>query len=73
MFSSVKSMGVSGVGGYMVAVEVYISNGLPGFEIVGLPDAAVKGRHQKQRMPLSRQPHDGEPGPGGQEKGGHGL
>ena len=41
MFSRIKSMGVSGVGGYMVAVEVYISNGLPGFEIVGLPDAAV--------------------------------
>ncbi len=42
MFSSIKSFGVSGVGGYGVAVEVYISNGLPGFDIVGLPDAAVK-------------------------------
>ena len=49
MFSRVKSMGVSGVGGYMVAVEVYISNGLPGFEIVGLPDAAVKEARERVR------------------------
>ena len=42
MFSSVKSFGVTGVGGYEVLLEVYISNGLPAFDIVGLPDAAVK-------------------------------
>ena len=52
MFSSVKSMGVSGVGGYMVAVEVYISNGLPGFEIVGLPDAAVKEARERVRAAI---------------------
>ena len=52
MFSRIKSMGVSGVGGYMVAVEVYISNGLPGFEIVGLPDAAVKEARERVRAAI---------------------
>ena len=38
MFSSIKSFGVSGVGGYGVTVEVYISNGMPAFEVVGIAD-----------------------------------
>ena len=42
MFSTVKSFGVTGVGGYEVSVEVYITGGFPRFELVGLPDAAVK-------------------------------
>ncbi len=52
MFSSVRSLGVSGIGGYEVAVEVYISNGLPGFEIVGLPDAAVKEARERVRAAI---------------------
>lgn len=52
MFSSVKSFGVSGVGGYPVAVEVYISNGLPAFDIVGLPDAAVKEARERVRAAI---------------------
>lgn len=52
MFSSVKSFGVSGVGGYEVTVEVYISNGLPAFEIVGLPDAAVKEARERVRAAI---------------------
>lgn len=52
MFSSVKSLGVSGVGGYPVAVEVYISNGLPAFDIVGLPDAAVKEARERVRAAI---------------------
>ena len=42
MFASVRSFGVSGIGGYPVTVEVNITNGLPHFGIVGLPDAAVR-------------------------------
>lgn len=52
MFSSVKSFGVSGVGGYEVSLEVYISNGLPGFDIVGLPDAAVKEARERVRAAI---------------------
>ena len=49
MYSNVRSLGVTGVGGYQVSVEVYISNGLPGFDIVGLPDAAVKESREYKR------------------------
>ena len=52
MFSSVRSFGVKGIGGYEVAVEVYISNGLPGFDIVGLPDAAVKEARERVRAAI---------------------
>lgn len=47
MFSSIKSLGVSGIGGYGVSVEVYISTGLPRFDVVGLPDAAVKESRER--------------------------
>ena len=52
MFSSVKSLGVTGVGGYEVSLEAYISNGLPGFDIVGLPDAAVKEARERVRAAI---------------------
>lgn len=49
MYSKVKSFGVSGVGGYEVSLEVYISGGMPAFDIVGLPDAAVKEARERVR------------------------
>ena len=49
MFARVKSLGISGIGGYGVTVEVDISNGLPAFDIVGLPDAAVKESRERVR------------------------
>lgn len=49
MFSKIRSFGVSGVGGYAVELEVYITNGLPAFDIVGLPDAAVKESRERVR------------------------
>ena len=52
MYSNVKSLGVTGVGGYQVSVEVFISNGLPGFDIVGLPDAAVKESRERVRAAI---------------------
>ena len=42
MICSVKTLGITGISGHLISVECYISNGLPGFDIVGLPDAAVK-------------------------------
>jgi magnesium chelatase family protein len=42
------SHGLSGINGFSVQVEVDISNGLPGYETVGLPDAAV--RESKERV-----------------------
>ena len=52
VFASVKSFGVDGIGGYPVTVEVNISNGLPAFEIVGLPDAAVKESRERVRAAI---------------------
>ena len=49
MYTVVRSLGVSGVGGYEVSVEVNITTGLPVFEIVGLPDAAVKEARERVR------------------------
>ena len=52
MFSCVKSLGVTGIGGYEVSVEVNITNGLPAFELVGLPDAAVKESRERVRAAI---------------------
>ena len=49
MIATINSLGLSGIGGYGVTAEIYISNGLPGFDIVGLPDAAVKEARERVR------------------------
>lgn len=49
MICSVHTLGVNGIRGSSVVAECYISNGLPGFDIVGLPDAAVKEARERVR------------------------
>ena len=49
MIASLNTMCVRGVQGYNISVEFYITNGLPGFEIVGLPDTAVKEARERVR------------------------
>ncbi len=49
MICSVKTVGITGIRGQGVVAECYISNGLPGFDIVGLPDAAVKEARERVR------------------------
>ena len=49
MICSVQTLGISGICGSPVSCECFISNGLPGFEIVGLPDAAVKEARERVR------------------------
>ena len=49
MICSIHTMGVNGIQGNHIVVECYISNGLPGFDIVGLPDAAVKEARERVR------------------------
>ena len=49
MICSVQTLGISGICGSLVTSECYISNGLPGFDIVGLPDAAVKEARERVR------------------------
>ena len=52
MLARVKSHGLAGVGGYTVLVETDISNGLPAYETVGLPDAAVKESRERVRSAI---------------------
>ena len=49
MICSVRTLGVTGIRGMNVVAECYISNGLPAFDIVGLPDAAVKEARERVR------------------------
>ena len=42
MLACVPSAILHGVDGRSVSVEVHVSNGLPGFTVVGLPDSAVR-------------------------------
>ena len=45
-------MSLQGIGGYEVLLEVYISNGLPAFDVVGLPDAAVREARERVRAAI---------------------
>jgi magnesium chelatase family protein len=48
----IKSSGLSGISGLDVAVEVSITNGLPGFVIVGLPDNSVRESRERVRAAI---------------------
>lgn len=52
MLARTISCGISGVNGFLVNVEAFLSNGLPGFEIVGLPSAAVKESRDRIRAAI---------------------
>ncbi len=63
MYAKVKSLGLLGLDAYEVTVECDISQGLPKFDLVGLPDAVVKESRERVRasvkncrlnFPLSR-------------------
>ena len=49
MMTQVRSLGLHGVEGYEVLCECDLSGGLPNFEIVGLPDTAVKEARDRVR------------------------
>ena len=49
MLAKVASCAVIGLDGALVDVEVDVSNGQPGFTIVGLPDAAIQESRERVR------------------------
>ena len=49
MLSCVYSAGLSGIDGYIVTVESDAKKRIPVFELVGLPDAAVKEAKERVR------------------------
>ena len=52
MYAKIRSLGLRGIGGYEVQLELYLSSGLPRFDIVGLPDAAVKEARERVRAAI---------------------
>lgn len=52
MFSKVLSSTLIGIDGFKIIVEVDISQGLPSFDIVGLPDSAVKESKDRVRTAI---------------------
>lgn len=52
MFSKIRSVGLFGIDSYMVGIEADVSGGLPAFDIVGLPDAAIKESRDRVRAAI---------------------
>lgn len=52
MFSKVLSFGLMGIKGFRIDVEVDTSVGLPSYDIVGLPDVAVKESKERVRSAI---------------------
>jgi len=52
MIATIPSASLLGVDGRPVTVEVHVSNGLPGFTVVGLPDAACRESRDRVRAAL---------------------
>ena len=53
MFASLKSFGLCGIDAFTVSVEVDLARGIPAFEIIGLPDAAVKESRDRVKAAFS--------------------
>ena len=52
MIAKIKSCGLFGIDGYIVDVEADVSKGLPAFDVVGLPDKAVKESRERVRAAI---------------------
>ncbi|MBQ1413834.1 MAG: YifB family Mg chelatase-like AAA ATPase [Clostridia bacterium] len=52
MIAVVNSMGYLGIDAYRVRVEADLDNNLPGFDVVGLPDASVKESRDRVRAAM---------------------
>ena len=52
MVCHLLSLGLHGTHGYLVTAECALSGGLPAFDVVGLPDAAVKESRERVRSAI---------------------
>lgn len=57
MIAKILSGAIIGVEGYIVEVEADLSSGLPGFDIVGLPDSSVKESKERVRTAIKNSNH----------------
>lgn len=53
MLAKVESMAVNGIDGYLVQIEVDLGGGMPSFDIVGLPDTAVREARDRVRAAIT--------------------
>lgn len=58
MVSRLYSLGLLGIDSFLVQVEADLSNGIPAFDIVGLPDASVKESRDRVRSSLKNCGYD---------------
>ncbi|MBQ8898583.1 MAG: YifB family Mg chelatase-like AAA ATPase [Clostridia bacterium] len=52
MISRIWSTGINGIDGYALSCECFLSGGLPAFDVVGLPDAAVRESRERVRAAI---------------------
>lgn len=52
MVSRIWSTGINGIDGYALSCECFLSGGLPSFDVVGLPDAAVRESRERVRAAI---------------------
>ena len=56
MLAKILSYGLIGINGYKVDVEVDIHNGLPGYDVVGLADTAIKESKERVKSAIKNTP-----------------
>ncbi len=61
MLARINSYALNGLDGYGVSVEVDIHAGLPGIEVVGLPDTAIKESRERVRSAIKNSGYDFTP------------
>lgn len=52
MLAKINSLGFEGIDGYSVVVELDISNGVPSFDVVGLPGISVRESRERVRAAI---------------------
>lgn len=52
LIAKINSMGLSGIQGYLIQAETDVSPGIPAWEIVGIPDIAVRESKERIRTAL---------------------
>lgn len=52
MLSNIKTIVLQGLEGFVITVEVDVGDGLPGWEIVGLPDTSIKESKERVRTAI---------------------
>ncbi len=58
MLAKVHSCAILGINGIPLEIEVYISDGLPSFDIIGLPDASVREARERVRSAVRNSGYD---------------